>query len=337
MQEIMIRQDTFERLQRHAKPLIDTPDAVIVRALDALERSRDLHAFNGHFSETERHMDPLSLPDLRHTKILEASIDGEPFARLKWNVLRNEMLRHAKRRVGSFEDLERLFPANLADGSKDDDGFHYLPDINISVQGQPANGACHAIVMAAQKLGISLNIGIMWRLRKDAAYPGERGRIVVPQSEDANAVGQGAFGQEDVVKQTKRKFSNLDRKPVIGLIQKHYSVKLDKVGSYDKWRRDQTGRTWWILGGIEGWHGIAEEMMEDEKQAQLEGKLVIALKKLSSIEVFVGSLSRLVSSSGKLSRNEDGAYLFNVKMQGGLMRCDRAPDVVLERIGSIPC
>ena len=77
--------------------------------------------------------------------------------------------------------------------------------------------------------------------------------------------------------------------------------------------------------------------MEDEKQAQFEGKLVIAEKKLKSIEVFVGPLSQLVSSRDKLSRTKKtGAYNFNVKVRGDLMRCVEVPAVVLERIASIP-
>ena len=36
MENIEINQATFERLQRHAKPFVDTPDIIINRALDAL-------------------------------------------------------------------------------------------------------------------------------------------------------------------------------------------------------------------------------------------------------------------------------------------------------------
>lgn len=37
MTDITIEHTTFERLQRHAQPLVDSSDAVINRALDALE------------------------------------------------------------------------------------------------------------------------------------------------------------------------------------------------------------------------------------------------------------------------------------------------------------
>ena len=54
-----------------------------------------------------------------------------------------------------------------------------------SVQGQDSNGACSAVVLAAQGLGIALDIGFMWRLKEGAAYPGERARIRVSGSKNA--------------------------------------------------------------------------------------------------------------------------------------------------------
>ena len=133
------------------------------------------------------------------------------------------------------------------------------------------------------------------------------------------------------------KFDNLDRKCVVDAVQEHYGVKLNKVRQRDIWLRDESDRDWWVLGGVDWWHGIPEEMMEDEKQEQLEGRLVIAEKKLTSIEVFVGPLSQLVSSRDKLSQTKKtGAYKFTVKVRGDLMRCVEAPAVVLERIASIP-
>ncbi len=39
MPDISLSQAAFERLQRHAKPFVDTPETVILRALDALEQT----------------------------------------------------------------------------------------------------------------------------------------------------------------------------------------------------------------------------------------------------------------------------------------------------------
>ena len=138
------------------------------------------------------------------------------------------------------------------------------------------------------------------------------------------------------MKQVPIKFDKWDRARVIDAVQEHYGVKLEKIGRHDKWLRDESSRNWWVLGAVEDWHGISKDMMADEKQAQLGGMLIIAERKLTSIEVFAGPLSQLVSSRDKLYALKTGAYQFTVKVRGDLMKCVQAPAIVLKRIISIP-
>jgi len=182
MPEINIQQSTFERLQRHAKPLVDTADTVVSRALAALDMLIGDDVNVTATPEAERRIDPRALPNLTHTKVLEAAIDGEPIARANWNLLLDEILRRAMKRVGSTEKLRLLCPVNMVNGRKEDEGYSYLREIDLSVQGQDANGACRAVVLAAQGLGISLDIVFMWRLKEAAAHPGEKARIQVSGS-----------------------------------------------------------------------------------------------------------------------------------------------------------
>jgi hypothetical protein len=174
--QISIQQSTFERLQRHAKPLLDTSDSVISRALDALEKliGEDV---NSRLAANEHCIDPRALPNLRHTKVLDAAIEGTSIAKPNWNGLVEEMLRRGMERVRTYEKLRPLCPVNMLKGRKEDEGYSYLADIGVSVQGQDANGACRTIVAAALGLGIALDIGFMWRLKQDAVHPGERARI----------------------------------------------------------------------------------------------------------------------------------------------------------------
>ena len=53
---------------------------------------------------------------------------------------------------------------------------------------------------------------------------------------------------------TAEKFDNLDRKVVIDGVQERYGVTLAKVGGRDKWRQDESGRNWCVLGGKDDWH-----------------------------------------------------------------------------------
>ncbi len=182
MPEITIDQTTFERLQNHAKPFVDTPDMVVRRALDALEQREDeKHANQRKFQAvSEREIDPRRLPNLAHTKVLDASIGGEPIDRPNWNLLVERMLVKAMGRLHDFDELNKLCSVNMILGRKDDEGYRHLPQIGISFQGLPAREACNALVVIAQSLGVALDIGFIWRSKEGAAYPGEKARLKVP-------------------------------------------------------------------------------------------------------------------------------------------------------------
>lgn len=178
MPNVSLENATFERLQGHAKPLVDTIDSVISRALDALERETLYPEAESVTVETnEREIDPRQLPKLTHSKVLDAALAGRQIERPNWNLLLDEALRLGMKHVRSFDRLQQLCPVNMVKGRKEDDGYGYLADIDISVQGQDSNGACRCILTVAQALGISLEIGFMWRHKESAAFPGERARI----------------------------------------------------------------------------------------------------------------------------------------------------------------
>lgn len=192
MPDISVQQSTFERLQQHAKPFVDTPEMVVIRALDALDRITDRPApSTTPSSMLERTIDSRVLPNLTHTKVLEASISGIPISKPNWNSILDEMLHRAMKSAGTFKKLQTICPVNMAKGRKVDEGYSYLPDIDVSVQGQDANAACRAIVTAAQGIGVSLDIVFMWRHKNAAAHPGERARLTIAASK-ASASGHAA-------------------------------------------------------------------------------------------------------------------------------------------------
>ena len=177
MRQIFIEVTTYDRLEGHVKTFGDTEDVIINRALDALDqREGNLAPTNRHGMDSERRIDPQQLPDLTHTKVLDATISGTVVARPNWNLLLKKIVELTKKRVRTFDELNRLCPTiNLVNGQKEDEGYDYLPDINVSVQGQSATPACLMIVTTAQNLGIALDIGFIWRPKEGAEYPGERG------------------------------------------------------------------------------------------------------------------------------------------------------------------
>ena len=177
MPEIAIERSTFERLQRHAKPFVDTPDTVVNRALDALERRKDSASTKDSTFSGERRIDPQNLPNLRHTKILHASLDGSGVTKPNWNMLLERVLIRAMIRLADHDELRELCPVNMVQGRKEDEGYRYLEEIDVSIQGMSANDACRALVVAAQSLAIQVEIVVMWRAKEGAAFPGEKARL----------------------------------------------------------------------------------------------------------------------------------------------------------------
>ena len=178
MNTLRVNDSTYERLGNQARPF-ETEEAVINRALDALDQQVTIPASaSSSDKDPERKIDPQRLPDLRFTKVLDATIGGKGVTRPKWNLLLQRMVRLAHERAkGNFNELNRLCPTNMVPREKANDGYHYLADIDVSVQGQAANSACQTIVTTAKTLGITLSISFMWRNKEDATHPGERARI----------------------------------------------------------------------------------------------------------------------------------------------------------------
>ena len=179
MPDIAIEQSTFERLQRYARPLVDTTDMIVNRALDALEHREGSTTHRYDSSITMRQIDPQTLPNMTHTKILYASLEGEHVAKPNWNLLVDRIMVRAMKQLADFDELQKLCPVNMIQGRKDDEGYRYLAEIDASIQGLPANDACGALVIAAQSLRVELQIIFMWRHKVGAAYPGEKARLNV--------------------------------------------------------------------------------------------------------------------------------------------------------------
>ena len=188
---ISIFRHTFDRLKEQANPAeierADTMDAVINRALDALvEMSREVNDTlegPGEMPREERRIDPEALPDLKHTELFDAAIDGEEIVDPYWNGwngLLRRMIVRSKGEHSAFEAFRKRPRIQIFSGRKEDNAWTYLPEVDLSVRGVSANNACKAIVASARHLGIGLDIGFEWRDKADPAYAGQRGRIPVP-------------------------------------------------------------------------------------------------------------------------------------------------------------
>lgn len=173
--------ETIARLQKHAKPFTDTVDTVVNRILDVYEATGaqidDSEIVTGG---TINAFDPSAPPNLTHTKVLSAHFNRVKLPRedTNWNGLLNEAIRVARNHAKSDDELRRVLLANFITGKKEDEGYRYLADINLSVQGQDANSAWKATFNIARLLKIPFEIIFTWRLKPEASHPGVIGRFV---------------------------------------------------------------------------------------------------------------------------------------------------------------
>ncbi len=175
---------TFSRLQAHAIPLVDNIETVIARLIDFYE-VRDgapVSASADGAGGKIRQFNPVSPPSLTHTKVLAIEFRGRPMdhRHANWNGLLDEAVRVAKSGAKSAGDLKQLVIVPFVEGKKEDEGYRYLTDVGISVQGQDANGAWRAACHIAQKMGLALTATFVWREKEAAAFPGVTGRFSIP-------------------------------------------------------------------------------------------------------------------------------------------------------------
>lgn len=170
-----------ERLKSHAEPLVDTFESVIVRLLDAYEPAsgRDVP----HQSKQEvsvRDFSPLMPPDLKHTKVLSATLGNLELSRSQatWNGILNLCVERAVQRSETMSELRKLLLVNFVAGKKEDEGYRYLNSPNLSIQGQDANTAWRATFHILRALEFPATVVFSWRDKEDAQFPGVMGRFI---------------------------------------------------------------------------------------------------------------------------------------------------------------
>ena len=130
------------------------------------------------------------------------------------------------------------------------------------------------------------------------------------------------------------KFDETDRSKVISEVESHFGTKLSRVGGYRKFLQDASGKSYWVLGGYEDWHGITSDMLKEEQRRATDGVLVVAKRHKSTIDTFYGPLKPLIANYRDLSRTRTGDYQFNISIRGSIMTIRELPNLSLRRIGA---
>jgi hypothetical protein len=176
---IEISDELFARMQAFAAPLVDTPETIISRALAALESGADTGPPHG--GSKIRSFNPAVPPNLSHTTPKRMVLGGRPLPRSEtyWNTLMLEVIRKAREEGLTPKQIHAALSVNSVVGEKDFNGYKFLPDVGISVQGQDANSAWRQTYELATTIGTAVEVEFVWQNNPKAAMPGMTGRFTV--------------------------------------------------------------------------------------------------------------------------------------------------------------
>ena len=183
---IEIPEPLLKRLQKHATPFIDTPVTVIERWANFYEEHFRESSSNGSAIQTNSNLDrmhvesvlqfdPKRPPSLLHTRV-RGEFSGIPYS--NWNdLVRIAHIEAFKKKARTFEGLRSATRAQIKMGNHSTEGYRFVPEINISIQGVDADRAWEYSLRLAIYLNDSLTAEVEWRENDKAAYPGQRGMM----------------------------------------------------------------------------------------------------------------------------------------------------------------
>jgi hypothetical protein len=98
-----------------------------------------------------------------------------------------------RKRLGSFDALKKATGANIRNGKFEENGYKYLPEGDLSIQGVPANDAWENSFRLAKLMCVPIKVTFEWRDKDGAAHPGRTG--VIEWTPDRSGEGlRRAFG-----------------------------------------------------------------------------------------------------------------------------------------------
>lgn len=174
---VRISGNTYERMQKIAKPLDDTPDTVIQRLLDSYEGKKFGERKKTESSENRNViiLEAENPIDLTHSKIHEGKFGGIKVK--NWFELVSVAHKVGLKELGSFNELRKMTISNIVEGDKVDSGYKPIKGADISIQGANANMSWISALKIAKRLKKPVKIEFRWRHKSSAKYPNKKGML----------------------------------------------------------------------------------------------------------------------------------------------------------------
>ncbi|HWY61908.1 MAG TPA: hypothetical protein VNW15_08430 [Rhizomicrobium sp.] len=184
--QIPISEPLFAKLKEIAEPFVDTPETVISKAVEFYIAHRGKSESVGELSTPSPHFSgvmvfqPDAAPNLSFTRPMAIEFNNTKFEKpmLYWNPLLFEVIRVAATKMQSVDRLKQMLLCNYIDGDNGkENGYRFIPEAKLSVQGQAANSAWKSIIHLVKALGLNLDVTFMWENKPSAAFPAKTARM----------------------------------------------------------------------------------------------------------------------------------------------------------------
>ena len=108
---------------------------------------------------------------LKHAKVLEAKINGLELPNAKWNTILSHLAENVFKNGVADSDVTAF---GIVRGKKEDLGYKFLPNADISIRRRDANEAWRMSVELAGRLNADVFVEFEWRNKKKAEHPGKK-------------------------------------------------------------------------------------------------------------------------------------------------------------------
>jgi hypothetical protein len=177
MPQVTLEASTIERMKAYAEALVDTMDTVILKGLDAIDMVK---AKTNEPTSAERIFNPASPPNLAYTTVKSVVWKGKRLspAEAYWNPLMFIVIRECVKHM-TKEQARNLILCNKVTGKKEDNGYKYVDEVGVSIQGQDANNAWKTTYNVLQALKMPVEVIFAWQDNPKATTPGAIGKFAV--------------------------------------------------------------------------------------------------------------------------------------------------------------
>lgn len=153
----------------------ETIDRIVREAMEQLEIEHDYETEGAAVTLTDGTLMLDAAPSLTFTKPMKAIINSMTIPNPNWTSILHVMIAQVKAKGFEDEKLVRELGIPSKAANYDADGYRYLPELGISVQGQSAADAWKEVDRLAKKWRIPVNVEFVWRQNPKAQHPGKAG------------------------------------------------------------------------------------------------------------------------------------------------------------------